>query len=83
MTLLYSPQKIQQLLCPADGKRRNDEIAALFKRFGKELCQLFFIIGADGVVRPVPVGRFGYNDVSLVRHLRVAQERSLGIAYIA
>ena len=76
------PQEIQKLLRPADGKRRNHQIAAAVERALNEGHKLFNIINPLAVAS-VAVGAFHHNEIRFVQILRVADNRLVCVTDVA
>lgn len=67
-------QEIQHFLRAADGKRRNDNIAAPVKGTLDDLRQINAVIGRR-LMQAVAIGRF-YNNIISVRYIgRITQKR--------
>ena len=81
--LLDLADEIQNLLRPADGKGRNDQIAAAIKRLLDPQSQLAHVIRTLFTVQPISVGGFDDEIIRLLHRTRIAENGLVGIAHVA
>ena len=75
-------QQIEHFLGSANGKGRNDHIAATVKSFLENLGQLANIVRPRSV-GAVAIGRFNHHIICIFRHLGIPNQRPINISQIA
>ena len=75
-------QRVDEQLRPADGKRRNDHLAAVVQRLGKEPLDFVRQAGLRRVIA-IAVGTLDQQQIDVLHRLRVAQDRVVATADVA
>ena len=75
-------ERVDKFLRAADGKGRNDDLAALAHGLVDHIAQLLAGVGVVSV-QAVAVGALHDHDIGFRKHLRGAEDWALGAADIA